>query len=172
MNYIFPFGAAFGFVMGCTLVFAEETGGEETADKAEAETAVAASAIEVGVNRFVLATGVEAREPTGVKETFTTADAHVYGFADVHATGSTTVTFTWTHGGKTYFERQMPVSQSKRFRTYTSVKAHAGDWTLALKDEQGTLLKEVSFHVEKEAAPIVAPQEGETATAAGEVAAS
>lgn len=99
------------------------------------------------VNRFVLATKVENREPQNVKENFSPADEHVWAFADFATHSPETITFIWTHNGQVHFEWSTQIAASPRFRTYTSVKALPGQWTVKIQDQSGKMLEEKSFEI-------------------------
>lgn len=114
---------------------------------APAATKPAAADHHLTANRFILATNVVHHEPQGAKEQFQTSDGHVFAFAELNTKGNDHVTFLWKKNGKTYHEGKMKVKDSPRWRTYSSVKAHTGNWSVALLDSHGTVVKEISFTV-------------------------
>ena len=121
-----------------------------SAPAVETAPAAATAAVTQGhitINRFVLATGITNREPHDAKDTFSVHDGRVFAFADLSCQGHDHVTFHWKHEGKTYTEFKAPVKDSSRWRTYSSVKALAGSWSVSLEDEHGNVLKEVSFNI-------------------------
>ncbi|MBY0282198.1 MAG: DUF2914 domain-containing protein [Alphaproteobacteria bacterium] len=98
-------------------------------------------------NRFVLATGVVNHEPQGAKDQFSAHDGHIFAFADLSSKGNDHVTFHWKKNGKTYHETKVSIKDSPRWRTYSKVIAHPGDWSVALVDSHGAVVKEVNFKV-------------------------
>lgn len=105
----------------------------------------------IEINRFVLATGVSNHEPENIKENFSVQDGKVFAFVELSSYGHTHVTFQWKHKGKPHFEFKASVKDTKRWRTFSSVKALAGEWSVAVQDEQGNVLKEISFNVSNDA---------------------
>lgn len=99
------------------------------------------------INRFVLSTNVENREPQNVKESFTTDDKQVFAFVEVSTPTSETITFVWSRDGKVHFEMSAHIAASPRFRTYTSVRALPGYWTVKIQDQSGKVLEEKSFEI-------------------------
>ena len=115
-------------------------------------------------NRFVLATSVANHEPQGMKEQFSSHDGHVFAFADLNSKGNDHVTFRWKKNGKTYYEGKAAIKDSPRWRTYSKVTAHAGNWSVELLDSHGTVVKEASFTVTaNEAHAIAAPSKAVSA---------
>lgn len=118
---------------------------------------VAANA-HISLNRFVLATGIEQREPRNAKENFTTADGKVFAFADLNSKGHDHVVFQWKHEGKEHAKFSAKVSDSARWRTFSHVSALPGNWSVAIVDKNGAVLKEMNFNVGgAAAAPVAAP---------------
>ena len=113
--------------------------------------AAAPSHGDIAVRRMVLATGVVSHESQGAKENFSVHDGKVFAFADISSHGHDHVTFHWKHEGKTYNEFKAGIKDSKRWRTFSSVRALAGSWSVALQDAQGNVLKEISFNVAHDA---------------------
>ena len=98
-------------------------------------------------NRFVLATGVINHEPQGTKEQFSSHDGHVFAFADLNSKGNDHVIFRWKKNGKSYHETKVGIKDSPRWRTYSRVIAHPGNWSVELVDSHGAVVKEISFSV-------------------------
>ena len=101
----------------------------------------------LSINRFVLATGIENREPVNPKENFSTSDEKVVAFADFSSHADETVTFVWTHNDKVHTQWSTHVTVSPRFRTYAIIQARPGKWSVKVQDSKGTVLKEQSFEV-------------------------
>lgn len=105
----------------------------------------------LSVTDMVLTTNVMNLEPVDTVSTFTTADEEAYCHIRVNNPGdSTTVTFRWLRNGEEYFTFNAPVGSSSSWRTYTSVTAWAGDWTIQILDPQNNVLRETSFTVSEE----------------------
>jgi hypothetical protein len=100
------------------------------------------------LNRFVLATNVENREPQNPKENFTTSDQQVFAFAEVSTPTSETITFVWSRDGKVHFEWSTQITASPRFRIFSSVKVRPGHWNVKIQDQSGKVLKEKSFEIQ------------------------
>lgn len=101
----------------------------------------------LSVNRFVLATGIENREPSNPKENFSTSDEKVVAFVDFSAHADETVTFVWSCDDKVHAQWSAHVAASPRFRTYAIIQARPGKWSVKVQDSKGTVLKEQAFEV-------------------------
>ena len=105
----------------------------------------------LGINRFVLATGIENREPLNPKENFSTSDEKVVAFVDFSASSDETVTFVWSCDDKVHTQWSTHVAASPRFRTYAIIQARPGKWSVKVQDSKGTVLKEQNFEVSQNA---------------------
>lgn len=101
----------------------------------------------IHVNRFVLATGVQNKEPQGEKTSFDGGDHAVFAFLDLKSTENKTITLCWKRNGHNYHVQKLTVKASPRFRTWAHVKALSGNWTVTIEDEQGKTVQELSFVV-------------------------
>ena len=126
----------------------------------KAPTAPAASMTDhhLTANRFVLATGVVNHEPQGTKEQFSSHDGHVFAFADLNSKGNDHVTFHWKKNGKTYHETKVSIKDSPRWRTFSKVIAHPGNWSVEIVDSHGGVVKEISFTVAADGASANSPK--------------
>lgn len=137
--------------------FAQATAADSNASKQQLATETASHAApahapsitdhHLTANRFVLATGVVGHEPQGVKEQFSTHDGHIFAFVDLNSKGNDHVTFRWKKDGKTYYESNLSIKDSPRWRTYTKITAHAGSWSVEILDSHGAVVKEANFTV-------------------------
>ncbi|RZI45181.1 DUF2914 domain-containing protein [Candidatus Finniella inopinata] len=123
-------------------------------------TQPSASPAALGVNRFVLSTGIENREPINPKENFSTVDGKVVAFADLSASADETVTFIWTHNDKVHTQWSTHVAASPRFRTHAAVQARPGKWSVKVQDSKGAVLKEQSFEVSQSGEHVTAAEPG------------
>ncbi len=155
MKFCLSLTAAF---LSTTAVYAHNTA-PAVEQHAPANKPEAAANAHISLNRFVLATGIEHREPHNAKENFTTADGKVFAFADLNSKGHDHVVFQWKHNGKEHAKVQVKVSDSARWRTFSHVSALPGNWSVAIVDKSGAVLKEMNFNVGGATAPVVAPKE-------------
>ena len=104
------------------------------------------------VDRFVVARGVEAREPVGVDVAFAKDEKRVFAFLEVanaeRAPGEVKVQFV-DPSGRAQPSVDLPVGDSARFRTWAFTrKAHTpGTWKALVRDENGKVLAETVFEV-------------------------
>jgi len=150
----------FDLFLSTALVFTLAAGTSSFAEMASLPEAAPAAAVapvasapafdhHLTANRFVLATHVMNREPEGVKEHFSVHDGHIYAFADLSTKGNDHVIFRWKRGGAIHSEVQLAVKDSARYRVFSNVVARPGSWSVELVDSHGTVIKELSFTVEK-----------------------
>lgn len=102
------------------------------------------------INKFVLAKEVSDRSPVGIKEMFAISDARVMAFAELDVAGEEFIKFVWKRDGNHYFEYKASVEDSSSWRTYSSVSALAGNWTVGIYGSDGKLLQEISFKVTRD----------------------
>jgi hypothetical protein len=99
------------------------------------------------VNELVVAKNVHNRTPQDVGTTFTPQDQRVHAFASIHSSEATTLHFVWTRNGKVHAKVPVHVGVAKSWRTFSSVKALPGSWTVALVDASGNSLQTADFTV-------------------------
>ena len=155
MKFCLSLTAAF---LSTTAVYAHNTT-PAVEQHAPANKPEAATNAHISINRFILATGIEHREPHNAKENFTTADGKVFAFADLSSKGNDHVVFQWKHEGKEHAKVQVKVSDSARWRTFSHVSALPGNWSVAIVDKSGAVLKEMNFNVSGTAVHVAAPKE-------------
>ncbi|MFO7569394.1 MAG: DUF2914 domain-containing protein [Smithellaceae bacterium] len=103
------------------------------------------------IQRLVVATGIEDREPVGAADTFPADTPKVYCFLEVvHVEQDTNVTFAWIHEGKEIHRTALVLKAGSRWRTRAEKTLHqaTGHWKVEIRDAEGQVLKEVSFTVE------------------------
>jgi hypothetical protein len=105
----------------------------------------------VTVERLVVGTGVENREPAGVADTFPAATEKVYCFLEAtNIPEDMEVTFIWFHGEKEMLKTTLPLKMGPRWRTHADKNLYGlkGDWKVEVRDAKGNLIKDVKFKVE------------------------
>jgi hypothetical protein len=112
----------------------------------------------IHLNRFILTTAVQNKEPLGEKTSFDGADHAVFAFLDVKSAENKTIALHWKRNGHIYHTQKLTVKASPRFRTWSHVKALPGNWTVAVEDEQGKTVQELSFIVGGAVAQKTTPQ--------------
>jgi len=103
------------------------------------------------VVRFVVAKGVENKEPVDVAETFPVSTEKVYCFLEAAGiTMDTEVSFVWFHGQNEMRKITLPLGMGSRWRTYAykNLVGLRGDWRVEIRDQGGKVLQEAKFKVE------------------------
>ncbi len=103
------------------------------------------------IERMVIATGVENREPQGVAETFPATTEKVYCFIEArNISQDSQVVLVWYHGNNEMLRTTLNLKQGFRWRTYAYKNLYGmrGEWRVDLLDSDGKLLKSVGFKVE------------------------
>jgi len=101
----------------------------------------------LGVEKAVVATGVENREPVGVAKEFDASVGQVYCWTRViSATVPTTIKHVWYVDNQKVFEIPLDIKYP-RTRTWSSKTIKPGNWRVDVTDESGTVLTSVSFTV-------------------------
>ncbi len=134
-------------VLGMALsVYAQENAKQETPAK---ETAKEGAPF--AVKRFVIGTGVENGEPTGVAETFPASTEKIYCFLEAtDIAKDTEVSFVWFNGDKELSKFTVPLKEGPRWRTYAykNLREMKGDWKVEIRDSDGKVVKDAKFKVE------------------------
>jgi hypothetical protein len=106
----------------------------------------------LGVERAVVATAVESREPVGEASSFPASTPQVVFFTRITgASGETFVEHVWRHGDAEKARVRLTVG-SPSWRTWSVKTLHpgsAGKWTVEVQDSEGKPLKAVEFTVEE-----------------------
>ena len=103
------------------------------------------------VERMVVCTKVENREPIDIKEIFSSATEKVYLFVEIrNITEDTTVTAVWRHGDKEMLKTDLHLKKSSRWRTYANKTLYGlkGNWEVDLVSSDGKAVKTITFKVE------------------------
>lgn len=103
----------------------------------------------IEVREFVLARGIEAREPAGTTEGFATTDGRAYAFARIANTGDpVTVIFVWRRGDKVHSVYTATIGASPGWRVWSHITPQAGPWRVVLATESGKIIAERNFSVD------------------------
>jgi hypothetical protein len=103
------------------------------------------------IERMVVATGVEDREPVGVAEKFPQSTEKVYCFIEAKdVTEDTKVEVVWFHSGNKLHTYELGLQKGSRWRTfaYKNLRGMTGEWKVELKDSAGNTIQSLSFLVE------------------------
>ncbi len=103
------------------------------------------------IERFVIAGGVENREPVDVKDTFPSTTEKVYCFIEArNIKDDTNITVVWSNNGKEVLKTSLPLKKGFRWRTYADKKLYGmkGEWKVDILDGAGNPVKSVTFKVE------------------------
>lgn len=103
------------------------------------------------IERMVIATGIENREPIGVAEAFPSSTQKVYCFVEArNIQEDSTVTIVWSLNGKEVHRYAISLKKGFRWRTYSEKTIHGmtGDWKVDLLDSSGNILRTATFRVE------------------------
>lgn len=103
------------------------------------------------VKRFVIAGGIENREPVNVMETFPSTIEKVYCFIEARdIQEDTNITIVWSLNGKEVNRTSLPLKKGFRWRTYAEKNLYGmrGEWKVDLLDSAGMSLKSLTFKVE------------------------
>jgi len=99
------------------------------------------------VEKAVVATSVENREPVGENKEFEAAVGTVYCWTKVTAaTTPATIKHLWYVGDQKVFEKALELKYTST-RTWSSKSIKAGSWRVEITDDAGTVLSSVSFTV-------------------------
>jgi hypothetical protein len=112
---------------------------------------VPVSASAMNVERLVIGTAIEDREPVGVADSFGADVGRVYCFLEArNIETSTPVQFVWYFGENVMANVELTVGQGGRWRTYSSknLAGLKGNWRVELQDAEKNVLGSVDFKVE------------------------
>jgi hypothetical protein len=136
----------FGKKIGLAFVLFNMAGITPLAFSQEAPTVPALAVAEAAV-----ATGIESRSPSGSAETFPPDVGKLYAYSRVTgAEGETAVKHLWFYGDRLMSEVRLPV-RSSNWRTYSSktiLPGWTGAWRVDFTDEDGKVLKTLSFTIQ------------------------
>lgn len=103
------------------------------------------------IERLVMATGIEDRDPIGIAETFPAITPKVYCFLEArNISEDTDVTFVWIHGGKEILKTDLSMKAGSRWRTWAdkSLYGITGEWTVEIRNATGNVVKDIKFQVQ------------------------
>ncbi|MCX7793287.1 MAG: DUF2914 domain-containing protein [Thermodesulfovibrionales bacterium] len=103
------------------------------------------------IERMVVATGIENREPVDIRDTFSAATEKVYCFIEArNIKEDTNITVVWSNNGKEVLRTSLPLKKGSRWRTYAEKRLYGmrGEWKVDILDNAGNFLKAVTFKVE------------------------
>ena len=103
------------------------------------------------IARLVIAGSIDDKEPVGIVNAFASSTEKVYCFLEAgNIKEDTTVSFVWYLEETEKARVELPLRQSKRWRTYSSKKLGGlkGEWKVELQGADGSVLQVVEFSVE------------------------
>lgn len=103
------------------------------------------------VERFVVAEGIQDREPVNVTEKLPSSAENVYCFLEARSIAQDTdAVFVWYKENEVVARVRAPLGQGQRWRTYSSKKLNgqAGEWKVEVQDKDGNVMDTVNFTVE------------------------
>jgi Protein of unknown function (DUF2914) len=103
------------------------------------------------VTEAAVATGIESLTPQGAAETFPSSVGMLVAYCRITgAAGEAAVKHLWFYGDRLMSEIRLPV-KSPNWRTYSSktiLPGWTGAWRVDITDEDGKVLKTLSFTIE------------------------
>lgn len=103
--------------------------------------------------QFGLAKHVVKRRPIAISDTFVTDGGKVYAYLKIQSPKKTQITVEWIRNGSHYHTMNLNVKKSKSFRTWAYIQAQkhlAGQWNVIVRNEDGSVIGEKGFELEKE----------------------
>jgi len=103
------------------------------------------------IKRMVLCEKIIDREPVAIGDTFSAATKKIYSFLEAgNIEQDTMVSFVWYFENKELARVSLPLSEGRRWRTYSSKKIAGlkGEWKVELQDSSGIVLNTLSFKVQ------------------------
>lgn len=113
-------------------------------------TAYKAAAADAEIQRAILTTAIESREPVDNlnAQTVSSETTKLYFFTEALNLANTQISHRWFFNGKLEAEVALNIG-SNRWRTYSSKNLvpaiHSGDWTVEVVNNKGKLLTTQSF---------------------------
>ena len=140
------------FVFGLFLALPTAVADEDEADGDDAEeTAEASPSASNGTIELLeakTAAGVEDREAVDEGDSFSVGDSVTVWMAFRNPENAQEVEVAWKAGDAEVHTFSLNVGESWRWRTWASLAvSRAGDWTVEIRDSNGTTLDTVSFTV-------------------------
>lgn len=103
------------------------------------------------IKRMVISKDVVDREPVGIGDFFSAASEKIYCFLELtDIETDTQVTIVWFWSNQEMARVELPIQESRRWRTYSSKKLVGlkGNWRAELLDSSGIMHNQVNFTVE------------------------
>lgn len=103
------------------------------------------------IERMVVGTGIENKEPVGASDKFPATTEKVFCFIEAkNINEDTTITVVWSHEGKEILKYDLKLQKSSRWRTNANKNLNGmkGNWKVEVKDANGNTLKSAEFKVE------------------------
>jgi hypothetical protein len=104
------------------------------------------------VERFIITSGIEEREPIDQIETVSKETDRIYCFLEArNITEDTIVTIVWFHNDRQVGSFQLELKQGSRWRTnaYKNLTEGPGDWKAEAHDANGQIVATASFKVDE-----------------------
>jgi len=102
------------------------------------------------IERIVVSTGVENRQPVGESDTFADSVGTLFCYTEIRGMGdSTTVSHVWYHGDNRRADVKLNV-RGYRWRTWSTKviqKDWTGDWRVDVVSADGKILKSKRFRI-------------------------
>jgi hypothetical protein len=99
------------------------------------------------VEKAVVATSVENREPVGENQEFDASVGTVYCWTKIAAqTPPATIKHVWYAGDQKVFEKALEIKYPST-RTWSAKSVSAGNWRVDVTDDSNTVLSSVAFTV-------------------------
>ena len=102
------------------------------------------------IERIVVSTGVENRQPVGESDTFADSVGTLFCYTEIRGMGdSTTVSHVWYHGDNRRADVKLNV-RGYRWRTWSTKviqKDWTGDWRVDIVSADGKILKSKRFRI-------------------------
>ena len=102
------------------------------------------------IERIVVSTGVENRQPVGESDTFADSVGTLFCYTEIRGMGdSTTVSHVWYHGENRRADVKLNV-RGYRWRTWSTKviqKDWTGDWRVDIVSADGKILKSKRFRI-------------------------
>lgn len=103
------------------------------------------------INRLVICSGIENREPVDNVSTFPAGTEMAYAFLEAtKISHDVEVSFVWLHDGNEVARVILPIRQGNRWRTFSSKKlaGRSGTWRVEVQDSSSAVLAATDFTVE------------------------
>jgi hypothetical protein len=103
------------------------------------------------INRLVICSGIENREPVDNVSSFPAGTEMAYAFLEAtDISGDVEVSMVWLHEGSEVARVILPIRQGYRWRTYSNknLAGLSGSWRVEVQDSNSTVLAATEFMLE------------------------